>query len=331
MRRIWAEQLTPEAMRDPAVLRLLGRFDIHPILAVHPETNLDELARWIGDVRTVGLEAGIWPLLPRTEGYWPSERNVPAWARRVHRVLDAVQRRDQTPTWLAVDLEPPIGQVARLLRRPLGVPAAALDLSIENMDLRRYRRAERQLNDAVSSIAQRGVRTLGVTLPLAAHDLAESAGPPFWQDMFETPWEGVAWDAAGIMAYGSIVSGASGGLFAVSDARAMHQRLLERVGARFGRRAHASVGVTGAGVFGDEPAYDEPDELRLDVAAALAAGITDIAAFCLEGVLARPTPEAWLAALRDARPLVPSQTWRSRVVRVCGAALRRAGRTAFGR
>ena len=95
------------------------------------------------------------------------------------------------------------------------------------------------------------------------------------------------------------------------DARALHQRLLRRVASHFGARAHASIGITGGGVFGDEPRWEDPEELRRDAGAARAAGIRDIAIFSLEGILGRRRPERWLDAVVDAEPREPEPTARA--------------------
>ncbi len=329
MLRVWCEHLPLVRLREPAVLDLLARYEAHPIVAAKPDIELDALADALSSLTTRGLTPGVWPLLNEDAGYWPSERNFSAWAGWAFDLLDELEQRDARPVWVAVDLEPPIQQVARLLRRPWAIPVAAAALALENMDIERFESSRDELRAILSTLRDRGHRTLGVTLPLAAHDLRD--GISIWEDMFETPWTGLPWDAAGIMAYGSIIAGASRGAFTPADARAIHQPLLAHIGRELGTRAHASIGITGAGVFGDEPAYEDPAELARDASAARAAGIEDIAVFCLEGILARPDPEAWLAAVADAVPCAPEPTWKSRALRKVGASARSGARLLFGR
>lgn len=316
-------------LAEPATLRLLAAERVHPIVAVRPDTQTESVAALIAAARSRDLQIGIWPLLGLDDGYWPSERNAAAWSREARRWLIELNARDCLPVWLAVDLEPPFGQTSRLLRSTYDVPIAALQLAVENMDIVRYRTAERLLRQTVEHVRMCGVKTLGVTLPLAAHDLG--GDEPFWQDMFETPWQDIGWDAAGIMAYGSIVAGASRGVLDAADARALHQPLLERVAVRFGPAAHASIGITGTGVFGDEPCWENPAELGRDAAAVLAAGVHDLAIFCLEGVLHRDEPERWLRVVTRARPMVPRATWKSRSIRRGGRVVRGLGRRVFRR
>lgn len=310
------------------MLGLLSRFDVHPLVAVRPESDVGAVAAALNSVAARGLEPGIWPLLSLEEGYWPSERNLGPWRARVFELLDALEEHRAHVAWLAVDLEPPIGQISRLLRNTLALPFAAVELAAENMDLARFLGARRELDEAVRTIGRRGVQTLGVTLPFAAHDLRD--GVPVWQDMCETPWATISWDAAGIMAYGSMVAGASRGVLRAADARAVHQPLLDHLARHWGSRAHASLGVTGTGIFGDEPTYDDPEQLALDVSAARAAGIDDIALFCLEGILAQRAPERWLETF-DAAPRIPPTTLRARAVRALATAGRVGTRVVFRR
>lgn len=300
-----------------------------PVVAVRPKTHRAELLEALECVRDAGLETAVWPLMSLEDGYWPSERNAAAWFAQTYDLLAELERAGATPDWVAVDIEPPYGQASRLLRETLQVPVAALELAAENMDLERFFSSRGVFHDGVAAIRGRGIRTLGVTSALAAHDLRDDI--PLWQDMLETPWTRIPWDAAGIMAYGSIVAGASRGVLSIEDARAIHQPLLGHLGRRFGARAHASLGVTGAGIFGDEPAYSDPEDLSRDVAAALSAGIRDIAIFCLEGILAQGRPEHWLHAVCSAEAREPPPTWKATVARRAGAAARLGCRAIFGR
>lgn len=329
MLRVWCEHLPYEELSSVAVLQMLARWQFQPIVAIRPDSDLAAAAKALQAVRSAGLEPAIWPLLDRERGYWPSERNIRPWLEWTAHLLDELEGRSAIPTWVAADLEPPLGQVTRLLRRTLAVPVAAASLAAENMDVERYQRSRLELDEGVRTFQRRGLKVLGVTLPLAAHDLRDDI--PLWQDMFETPWSEVGWDAAGIMAYGSIIAGASRKLLTVRDVRAAHQPLLRHIGRRFGTRAHASIGVTGIGVFGDEPSYDDPTELAADAAAARAAGVTDIAVFCLEGILARPHPEPWLRAVAEAPAREPESTMRAQALRAAGALARAGGRAVFRR
>lgn len=318
--RIWSEHLSYRDARQGDVLDLLCAGPIHPIFAVPFDADLDELAGLMRDVEGRGLRVGIWPLLSEKQGYWPSERNAASYFERVAQVLAALEAGKVKPAWLAVDLEPPIDQVTYLLRAASRVPFALYELFLENLERERFDASTRAFTEGIALVHDQGVATLGVTLPFAAHDLRD--GDPFWQDLLEAPWASVPWDRAGIMAYGSMVAGYSRGWLSEEDVRALHYRLFLHMAAKFGPRAHVSLGLTGTGVLGDEPVYEDPAALAFDVSAARAAGIEDIAIFCLEGLVGREDAGHWIESVTRARPMVPPQTMRAHLVRQGGAMLR---------
>jgi hypothetical protein len=71
-------------------------------------------------------------------------------------------------------------------------------------------------------------------------------------------------------------------------------------------RASVSLGLVSTGKLGDERCFRDPVELLLDVEAALAAGVDDLALFSLEGILERGPPERWLVPYTNARPRKPA-------------------------
>ena len=166
-------------------------------------------------------------------------------------------------------------------------------------------------DEAIVRLRRKGVGTLAVTTPPAVADLG---GELVWQTALELPWSPLDWERAGFMAYGSLIAGHSGGMLDFRDVRAIHYGFMVRTHRAFGHRSHVSVGLTGTGVYGDEPVYESADELAADVSAARAAGIDDIAVFCLEGLLGKDQPGEWVDALRGAPARPPPSTWRAEVV-----------------
>jgi hypothetical protein len=323
--RIWSEHLPLHALRDADTLDLLASAQAHPLIAVTPAHDLDALAHALIAIAQRGLEPGIWPLLPDADGYWPSEHNAPQYWQHVGELLDALSARGARARWVAVDLEPPLSQLQRLrhdVAPGLARLSALRQLARDNLDPPRFARAVDAYTAGLARAHAHGARTLAVTVPLAAHDLRDDL--PLWQDLFEAPWAPVPWDRAGIMAYGSMVAGYSRGALSHADARAIHYRLFCHLARAFGHRAHASLGVTGVGKLGDEPAYTRPDQLARDASAARAAGVHDLAIFCLEGLVGRENAGAWLAAVRDAPPITPRMTPMTLLARLGACATRRA-------
>ena len=308
MLRVWSEFLSFDEVARPEVLELLATGPVHPIVAVRPRADLDALAALIVAARARGLQCGIWPLLRDEEGYWPSERNQPHFLSRLDGLLGGLEARGARPDWVAVDLEPPLQQIEGLMEARWPV-RAALSAVRTNFDRAQFQRACQMMSRTVSRLHLGGYRTLGVTFAAAAQDLRD--GDPVWQDLMEAPWASVPWSRAGLMVYGSMIAGYSRGLLDIDDVRALHYQLLVQLARRFGGRAHASIGVTGVGKLGDEPSYERPEELARDAAAARAAGVEDLAIFCLEGLVGRPDAGAWIQAVAQAAPRAPQMTPRA--------------------
>ena len=319
MFRVWSEHLPFDIARSKDTLDLLASGPLHPFFAVPPGADLDALAGLLEVTSKLGIEAGIWPLLRDEDGYWPSERNAPAYFSYVEGLIDFFESAGTMPAWLAVDLEPPLTQVSDLRYDLRSLDELVSNLR-ENFDPERFEASVQNYTQGLHRLRARGVRALAVTLPMAAHDLRD--GTPLWQDLFEAPWSPVPWDRAGIMAYGSMVAGYSRGLLSYEDARAIHYRLFRHLARNLGERAHASLGVTGIGKLGDEPTYENPEELAADVSAALAAGVEDIAIFCLEGLVGREDAGAWVDAITTAQPRKPQMTMRAGGLRLGATAAR---------
>ncbi len=302
---------------SPLTLKLLAAHGVEPIFAVHAESDLDALAATLRAAGQHNVQPWIWPLLAKDHGYWACEQNSQEWGARVDEILCFLEAAQARPAGVAVDLEPPI-QAVTALTRSLPVTDWAR-LVRRHLDPPRFARSVVDWQSIASGLRARGYETLGITTPMAAHDLRD--GQPVWQDLLETPWIDVPWSSWGIMAYNSMVAGYSKGMLTVDEARACHQPLLVRVEQSFGPQGHVSLGLTGTGVLEDESVYATPHELALDVSAAKAAGITDIGFFCLEGILDRADPESWLKTF-DAPAGTPPRSWKTPVVQVAARSAR---------
>jgi hypothetical protein len=102
-----------------------------------------------------------------------------------------------------------------------------------------------------------------------------------------------------------MIEGMTGGSIKVSDADSLTYMASVMLRSKLGKAAAVSLGATGCGVLGGETVFDRPEELVASLSGALSAGITDVSIYSLEGVLERPDPRAWFAALREAKPKVP--------------------------
>nr|AYM54062.1 hypothetical protein [Byssovorax cruenta] len=332
-RRIWCEMLPCEALVEPRVLGLLRRFEVAPIIAVWPSTDVAVVARSMQALEGEGLRAAIWPMLADRDGRWANAENAGAFSGFVGALSRALAAAGQAPSEVLVDLEPSIQAMRASLANDDGVARTALHarfLAIAR-DRRAFLAAKEGLRALGDALRGGGALVSAVVPPTALFDPATAEARPF-QEILGTPVDGLAWDHVSVMLYSSILEGWSRGALRREDARAYLGVAAADAALRYGARAGVSLGAVGVGAFGNEPVYRSPRELADDVAITRAAGVDDLTLFDLGGVLRREAPEAWLEAF-TATPKAastPAPTLRLRGLlagtQVASVALRALGR-----
>ena len=301
---MWSEFLPPEELGAGATVRLLQQFHLEPIVALPPHAETAAMSDALAKLSRAGVSFGVWPLLSDAEGYWPSEENAQAFEARMQAVLQFVGTQSGLRT-VAIDLEPPLGITKRLMDGSLSKRGAFLLRGVLELALREdpRRRSVEVLTRVASTLHARSLETIAAVLPPVVLDLF--AQDDLWQGVFRTPVTAPGWSVLSPMLYTTLLRRMLPSRNAAS-ARALlfetGKMLVSSVGPA---RSSLSVGLVTTGKLGDEPAFTSPRELTLDVAAARAAGIDDLALFSLEGVLRRGAPESWLVPFASASPVSP--------------------------
>lgn len=280
---MWSE-LVPirELARSPALAELASR-GISLLAAVQPSDRDDAVALALR-ARELGLSIGLWPLLEDAHGRWLHPGNAGLFAAHIEALLGALDRSSATIDALALDLEPPIAEVRRVIDGDLGAARAWLR---RPLDASLHARLTRELSS-------RGIEIVAAAIPPVLLPGRASRG---WQRALGAPIDDVPYDTVSSMLYTTLFEGYSFGALGRADARALLSRFSRMACDRFGARASVSLGAVGVGALGDERTYRSVAELADDVALARAAGIDDLALFDLGGVLSRPPIEPWLDAL----------------------------------
>lgn len=327
--RFWAENITAAEIVEQA-LPLLKEFDAGVGVSLYEDSLTDENAKAFARLKSEGIELTYWPLLSLPEGYFPNERSVEPFSNLVEYVLEWSSAEGIQPDMLAFDLEIPFWQMQDLLTAsPRKKLARALSILRENLDLERYLEARNALSSLNDRVRAQGIKTITAVFPWVALELDSEY--ELLQDLTETPLAGVHWDIFSPMLYVSMLEGLTGGLVSYRDANWLTFITSLRLFSKFGSRAGASLGVTGTGVLGNEPAFRYPEGLLPGVEAALAAGIRDISIYNLEGILASGEPRRWLEMIRGARPTTPQRSGRVNLALAIGADLHPlATRLAYG-
>lgn len=282
-RRIWSEYVPYEVLGSRALLRSLATRSIELIVAVTPE-----LAPRAADVvhacRDAEVRVGLWPMLADADGRWASASNAERFCGFARALVGDLQARAALPGQLAIDLEPSIARMRRLVHgrwAPLPAQHGSRPAALYRM--------------LITELAELGMDVLAAVVPPVI------LGPPAvglgWQRLLDTPVDALPVTHVSAMAYTSLFEGYSRGLVRRRDATALLARLSREAQQQQGVRASISIGAVGTGALGDEQTYRSVDELVEDVGIVRAAGVEDIALFNLDGVLRRPPMDAWLDAL----------------------------------
>lgn len=271
------------------------------LVAVTPG-SLPGLPAVIGDYQDAGVALGLWPMLDDSDGRWGSTFNAARYSDFVLRVAELVP----PGTTMALDLEPPIHLVRRVLR---GDGSALTEL------LRAGSRDEgvRVLRQLIERLRARGLQLLAAVPPIV---LGDGKSTPAWQWLMGTPFAELSFDVLSVMSYTSLLEGYSGGLLPRGAALSLHAQTSSKAHLLWPAQASISLGVVGDGALGDERPYRGLDELTEDVAIARACGVDDLGLFDLSGVLRQQQPEAWLDAFAYTEPsaILPRLRRRARLL-----------------
>lgn len=315
--RVWCETLAWERLAHPDTLDLLRDRRVMPVVAVRP-WDVARVPALLSLARARSLPVALWPMIDDDHGRWLNAANVARFDAFVRGLLDGLG--DDLPDELALDLEPPLGLLARAASafHPRRRAQAVMPWSVPTTQTRAELRA---LIDAVRG---RGVRVSAAVIPLVLADRA-GAGDGFWQRALGTPVDDLPWDHVSVMMYTSLYEGWSRGVVHRDEARSLLAQGCAMARARYGARAGVSLGVIDTGALGDEPLWRGPDELADDVALVRGAGIDTVTLFDLGGAYARGPADRWLDALIDtpAAPWRGEHPWRARwLMRAAEAAAR---------
>lgn len=304
--RFWAEYISPPEIVDRA-LGFLSEYRAGVGIAIKADSLTEENALSLRRIKEAGVETAFWPLMSREDGYFPYEANVPGYSEMVRNMVEWSEGNNIVPDLIAFDLELPFDQMMYVLEAGwVDKPLRALEICRRNLDRGKYLEAKRGLIKLNSWVQARGIRTLTAALPWVALEL--NGEGEFIQDMMETPIRGVGWDLISPMWYVSMIEGMTGGTISRRDAEWITYLACLWLRTGYGKRAGVSLGLTGTGVFGDEPVFDEIEGIMVGVEAALAAGIRDVSIYNLEGTLDREDPGAWFRRLREASPRTPDRS-----------------------
>lgn len=288
---VWAELLDDAAIA--AALPALSRCAARIGFALPAERIGDDaVAALTRSARDQGVPVRAWLLLPREQGYWIGESNVEHFVAALERLV-AWCGAPGGPAFdgVSVDLEPAYDYSEELRTTKKARPDRWLPLLARHVEPARFQRAQSVLARGVDAARRHGFYMHAVSYPLV---LDQPDGDVTIEDAFDIPVTGSDWDEVSVMVYQTAFAQQIGSWLGPD---LVHSYALDCV-RRFGARAGIDVGVVGDQGVGLDPGdrYPSTNELRDDVAAALAAGIPldRIRVYGLGGALGAGGVERWL-------------------------------------
>lgn len=241
------------------------------------------------DAEQRGIRVVLWPLLRGAQGPWANEHNAAEFGALVVQLMDWMDEAGLHPEWIAVNMENSIAQM-EIIREHFenGDYGALAELLLGNLDPEGFADAVEAYAGLVDGMHERGFKVMVTTYPFMMDDFSD--GDADLQDMANVPLDGIDWDALTFTTYRTAYSGDLGVTFNPSIVYEYGRRAVTL----FGDRARLAVGMIGE--TGHGAGYDSPDDLALDIAAAKAAGITEVDLFHLGGMIDEGGPAAWLEA-----------------------------------
>lgn len=285
------------------VLPLLAERSLTLYLNILPKHAGDpDFQEVLAQAKALAVPVKLWPLLYPEDGAWCNEDNIEPFWENIFDLLDYVDTLDHDVQTVVINSElgpPKIDLIHQYFAEEDW--GKLIELVTANLDPDRFQQSVARTKERVTALHARGFLAQITTYPYLLEDLLD--GDPHLQDAANVVLEGVDWDTAAFTpyrpAYSADFNESFGPWFVYSYAK--------MAVAAYGDRADIALGRIAPG---DSHAYESPEELAADVAAAKAAGIRNIDLFSLPGMLQDDRFDEWADALlvEPAVPLVDEAT-----------------------
>lgn len=312
--RVWAEYISPLEVCKNEIVGLLKEYNVNLCISFPYNSFSKEFSDFLRLYNKEKIEVTLWPLLEDKLGYWPSEKNVDEFIQYINELLKWSQQEKVKFQNIAVDLELPYTQVQKINNsQGLKKLISIFDIYRENKNKKIFAQASEKYKQLLNILHSNNIKTITAVCAEIAEDIV--LGEEKLQDILETPITTVEWDLLSFMMYNSMLIGYSKGIISKKDAAWLLYSRCKDLRMNLGDRAALSVGVTYKGKLGNEPYYKSPDEMKLDISAAKAAGINDIAIYNLEGILKYKNPSEWFKMILSTKPKKPKFSLKANILR----------------
>jgi len=298
---LWSEFLEPEEVI--AQIPDLKRHSIGLYQNI-PSVDIGDpgFASLFEEAACSGVEVRAWLTLPEEGGYWPNEKNVDLFREEAVRLAEWVRSSGWAIEWIVVDMEPALQMFTTLIERfERGDIAGAFDLLFDNRDATAYAEALAKYADMVDTLHGIGFKVMVVTIPIVLDDVWDDDA--LIQDVMNIPVHGVPWDQLSFMAYTTTFSR----LLATELSSDLVYSYAQDAVSEYGDKAAIDLGVIAHGGMVEGEGITDLGEARAQVGAAKMAGLTNIHAYSLDGIVHLDEQDPWYEAFQTPAPSEPPE------------------------
>lgn len=265
--------------------------------------------------RGIGQSFLPWPMLDVKDGYYANEITVDKFAALVKRVLDwYCDHGYEIPQGIIVDLEPCTdpeearkAEQVRLEGKKeepkkkdfdiMSFVGKLVDGIDENVNPERFEAAAVKFGEMQDMMHGYGTKAIAVALPMAYEDIFDNR--LLIQDFMTCPVTNVNWDMINFMIFNTDYVAATKGIITNEEYRhllyAYGKEFVQKWGAE---KSSITLGITNVGIADTRAVQRDPELYRLEVGALLAAGMTNVGIYALDGVLDLPDPRVWIETVK---------------------------------
>lgn len=308
---VTVEYMTVDQLLDPRTMDIAKRNKlwIAPCVRANAlDANLDRLAK---AYKAAGIGIVYWPLLPREQCLYLNTKHVDDFLAHLDKMYAWADQYGNTIEAIIIDIEPENCQKGTDAGPEAADPDAGLGIgdAINKMDKKKFMASIEGFNRVLKKLHEHNTVAISTAMDYAATDIQNNR--TVFQDLSGGPSLLVDWDMVSFMNFGSqntkFLKEALKGLgidWTVKDTRYLSYLMCRLIAKKYGNRAAISLGQTIPGE-GHGAVWTDPADLGRDAAVCKYAGIVHFGIYDFQGIVESDNPDAWIAAVRDAKPTKP--------------------------
>ncbi|HUT52670.1 MAG TPA: hypothetical protein VM658_04710 [bacterium] len=316
---VTVEYMSYDELMKPEVMAFLKKYNILVAPVIRANLLNDDLDRLYAAYEQAGIKIVFWPLLPREQCLYLNETYADAYLAHLDKIYAWAGQHHHQIEALIVDIEPPNCQQGTDLG-PEEQPQTGIDLGsvFTMLNKEEFDASIPKFQAVLDKLHAHGTTAISTAMDYAAVDL--ESGRPVLQDISGGPSQIINWDYYSYMSFGSQNTASLQELLSglhlkwtADDTRYLTYILGRVMAGKFGNRAAISLGQTIPGE-GHGAVWTDPAELGKDAAAYKAAGIIHFAIYDFQGIIESPDPDAWILAIKNAKPEKPKYSAKAAMV-----------------